>query len=148
VADRTSEDRPIRMLTACDYGRVHSGVPRDSRRQEADERRYARATCSSARVCRKISAATLARVHGQVCEWVGRVGVKTLFIEPLLTKGRMAPSRASFVLLRDELLQREAFDTLLEAIGAHRAVAAAHQHDPVAQCLGLSPPGPRGVADQ
>ena len=27
----------------------------------------------------------------------------------------MAPSRASFVLLRDELLEREAFDTLLEA---------------------------------
>ena len=32
-----------------------------------------------------------------------------------LTIGRMAPSRASFVLLRDELLEREAFDTLLEA---------------------------------
>jgi transposase InsO family protein len=27
----------------------------------------------------------------------------------------MATSRASFVLLRDELLEREAFDTLLEA---------------------------------
>ena len=27
----------------------------------------------------------------------------------------MAPSRASFVLLRDELLEREAFDTLIEA---------------------------------
>ena len=32
--------------------------------------------------------------------------------------------------LRDELLQRQAFDTLLEANGALRAVAAAHQHDP------------------
>ena len=32
-----------------------------------------------------------------------------------LTIGRMATSRASFVLLRDELLEREAFDTLLEA---------------------------------
>ena len=31
--------------------------------------------------------------------------------------------------------QREAFDTLLEANGALRAVAAAHQHDPTAQCL-------------
>ena len=71
-------------------------------------------------------------------EWVGRVGVKTLFIEPLLTKGRMAPS---VVLLRDELLEREAFDTLLEANGAIRAVAAAQQHDPVAQCLGLPAPG-------
>jgi len=30
--------------------------------------------------------------------------------------------------------------------GALRSVAAALQHDPAAQCLGLSPPGPRGVA--
>ena len=42
--------------------------------------------------------------------------------------------------LRDELLEREAFDTLLEANGALRAVAAALQHDPTTQCLGLSPP--------
>ena len=48
--------------------------------------------------------------------------------------------------LRDELLEREAFDTLLEANGALRAVAAALQHDPAAQCLGLPAPGPRGVA--
>ena len=32
-------------------------------------------------------------------------------------------------MLRDELLQRQAFDRLLEAKGALRAVAAAHQHD-------------------
>jgi len=43
--------------------------------------------------------------------------------------------------LRDELLQREAFDTLLEANGALRAVAAAHQHDPATQCLGTPAPG-------
>ena len=42
--------------------------------------------------------------------------------------------------LRDELLQREAFNTLLEANGALRAVAAAHQHDPATQCLGLPAP--------
>jgi len=34
----------------------------------------------------------------------------------------MAPSRASFVLLRDELLEREAFDTLLEANVSMQAV--------------------------
>ena len=43
--------------------------------------------------------------------------------------------------IRDELLQRQAFDTLLEANGALRAVAAAHQHDPTAQCLGLPAQG-------
>ena len=30
--------------------------------------------------------------------------------------------------------------------GAHRTVAAALQHDPTAQCLGIPAPGPRGVA--
>ena len=39
--------------------------------------------------------------------------------------------------LRDELLERGAFDTLLEVDGALRAVAAAHPHDPTTQCLGL-----------
>ena len=68
--------------------------------------------------------------------------MKTLFIEPLLNEGRMVRSRASFVLLRDGLLQWETFATLLEANGALRAVARAHYHDPAAQCLGLSPPAP------
>ena len=59
------------MLTL--RGRVHAGVPRDSHRHEADERGRSRAalvTCASTGVCRKISAATLASVHGQVCEGV------------------------------------------------------------------------------
>jgi hypothetical protein len=49
-----------------------------------------------------------------VREWLGRVGVKTLFIEP------GSPWENGYVesfngKLRDELLEREAFDTLLEA---------------------------------
>ena len=49
-----------------------------------------------------------------VREWLGRVGVKTLFIEP------GSPWENGYVesfngTLRDELLEREAFDTLLEA---------------------------------
>ena len=35
--------------------------------------------------------------------------------------------------LRDELLEREAFDTLLEAKVLFRSVAAEHQHDPATQ---------------
>ena len=49
-------------------------------------------------------------------------------------------------MLRDELLQREAFDTLREASGAIRAVAAAHQHDPTTQCHGRQATAPSGVA--
>ena len=71
--------------------------------------------------------------------------MKTLYIEP------GSPWENGYIesfngKLRDELLEREAFDTLLEANGALRAVAAALQHDPTAQCLGLPAPGPGGVA--
>ena len=73
-------------------------------------------------------------------------GVKTLFIEPLLTIGRMAPSRASFVLLRDELLEREAFDTLLEAkvlfVRWRQHTNTIRPHS----ALGYRPKAPPGVA--
>ena len=50
----------------------------------------------------------------RVREWLGRVGVKTLFIEP------GSPWENGYIesfngKLRDELLDREIFDTLLEA---------------------------------
>ena len=66
--------------------------------------------------------------------------MKTLFIEP------GSPWENGYVesfngKLRDELLEREAFDTLLEAKVLFRSLAAARQHDPTTQCLGLSPPG-------
>ena len=40
-----------------------------------------------------------------------------------------------------DLLQRKALVTLLEANGALRAVAAAHQHDPTTQRLGIPAQG-------
>jgi hypothetical protein len=116
VADRTSEGRPIRMLTivdeftreclAIDVAKrltsedvlerlsdlfVHRGVPEHIRSDNGSE---FTAKC--------------------VREWLGRVGVKTLFIEP------GSPWENGYVesfngKLRDELLEREAFDTLLEA---------------------------------
>ena len=50
----------------------------------------------------------------RVREWLGRIGVKTLFIEP------GSPWENGFIVsfngkLSDELLDREIFDTLLEA---------------------------------
>ena len=116
VADRTSDGRPIRMLTVVDeFSReclaidvakrltsedvlerlsdlfVHRGVPEHIRSDNGSE---FTAKC--------------------VREWLGRVGVKTLFIEP------GSPWENGYVesfngKLRDELLEREAFDTLLEA---------------------------------
>ena len=71
--------------------------------------------------------------------------MKNLFIEP------GSPWENGYIesfngKLRDELLEREAFDTLLEANGALRAVAAALQHDPATQCLGIPAPDTRVVA--
>ncbi|MCX7414873.1 MAG: IS3 family transposase [Planctomycetia bacterium] len=116
VADRTSDGRPIRMLTivdeftreclAIDVAKrltsedvlerlsdlfVHRGVPEHIRSDNGSE-----FTAKSVR------------------EWLGRVGVKTLFIKP------GSPWENGYVesfngKLRDELLAREAFDTLLEA---------------------------------
>ena len=116
VMDRTSDGRPIRMLTimdeftreclAIDVAKrltsedvlerlsdlfVHRGVPEHIRSDNGSE---FTAKC--------------------VREWLGRVGVKTLFIEP------GSPWENGYVesfngKLRDELLEREAFDTLLEA---------------------------------
>ena len=58
----------------------------------------------------------------------------------------MATSRASFVLLRDELLEREAFDTLLEA---KVLIERWRQHYNTIRphsALGYRPPAPPGVA--
>ena len=113
----------------------------DSRCQEADERgrsRAALATCLSARVCRKISAATLARVHGQVRPGVAGASWCEDFIYRAIAHHRENDTIESFNgKLRDELLEWEAFDTLLEAKVLFRSVAAEHQHDPTTQCLGI-----------
>ena len=125
----------------------------DSRCQEADERRCGRcaraalATCSSTRVCLIISAVTLARVHGQKLPGVAGACWREDFVyRAWFTIGRMAPSRASFVLLRDELLEREAFDTLLEAkvlfVRWRQHTNTIRPHS----ALGYRPPAPPGVA--
>ena len=115
-------------------------MPRDRRCQEADERRCSRAAERPVRLqgCAGPHPQRLSRefTAKSVREWLGRVGVKTLYIEP------GSPWENGYIesfngKLRDELLEREAFDTLLEANGALRAVAAALQHDPTTQCLGI-----------
>ena len=116
VADRTADGRPIRMLTivdeftreclAIDVAKkltsedvlerlsdlfIRRGVPEHIRSDNGSE---FTAKC--------------------VREWLGRVGVKTLYIEP------GSPWENGYVesfngKLRDELLKRESFDTVLEA---------------------------------
>ena len=79
-----------------------------------------------------------------VREWLGRVGVKTLFIEP------GSPWENGYVesfngKLRDELLEREAFDTLLEA---KVLIERWRQHYNTIRphsALGYRPPGPEAA---
>jgi transposase InsO family protein len=79
-----------------------------------------------------------------VRNWPGRVGAKTLFIEPD-TSWENGYNESFNGKLRDELLGREIFCSLREAEVLTSSKhcferAAALQHGPAAQCIGL--PGP------
>ena len=116
VADRTSDGRPIRMLTIVDeFTRECLAIDVAKRLTSEDvlER------LSDLFVCKGVPDHIRSDNGSEftaksVREWLGRVGVKTLFIEP------GSPWENGYIesfngKLRDELLQREAFDTLLEA---------------------------------
>jgi putative transposase len=77
--------------------------------------------------------------------WLGRVGVKTLFIEP------GSPWENGYVesfngKLRDELLDREAFDTLLEAKVLIERWRVRYNTVRPHSSLGYRPPAPEAVA--
>jgi len=76
-----------------------------------------------------------------VREWLGRVGVKTLYIEP------GSPWENGYVesfngKLRDELLKRESFDTLLEAKVIIERWRQAYNTVRPHSALGYRPPAP------
>jgi transposase InsO family protein len=76
-----------------------------------------------------------------VREWLGRVGVKTLYIEP------GSPWENGYVesfngKLRDELLKRESFDTLLEAKVLIERWRQAYNTVRPHSALGYRPPAP------
>ena len=84
------------------------------------------------------------RVGAAVREWLGEVGVTTLYIEPgsPWENGYRESLNGK---LRDELLAREVFDTLLEAkvpvARWRRHYSAARPHS----ALGYGPPAPKAV---
>ena len=116
VADRTSDGRAIRMLTLIDEHTrecLAIDVARSLKSEDVLERlsdlfvrrgvpTYIRSDNGSEFTATKVR------------DWLARVGVKTLFIEP------GSPWENGYIesfngKLRDELLAREQFDTLLEA---------------------------------
>jgi transposase InsO family protein len=116
VADRTSDGRAMRMLTLIDEHTrecLAIDVARSLKSEDVLER-------LSDLFVRRGVPAYLRSDNGseftatKVREWLSRVGVKTLFIEP------GSPWENGYIesfngKLRDELLAREQFDTLLEA---------------------------------
>jgi putative transposase len=116
VADRTSDGRAIRMLTLIDEHTrecLAIDVARNLKSEDVLER------LSDLFVRRGVPAYIRSDNGSEftataVRQWLERVGVKTLFIEP------GSPWENGYVesfngKLRDELLAREQFDTLLEA---------------------------------
>ena len=75
-----------------------------------------------------------------VREWLARVGVKTLYIEPG-SPWENGYNESFNGKLRDELLNGEIFYSLQGGPGADRAMAAALQHGQTTQCAGLQTPG-------
>jgi len=118
VADRTSDGRAFRMLPLIDEHTRE--LARRLKSEDVLERlsdllvrrgvpKYIRS-----RPTLRVGARGPEFTAGKVREWLTKVGVKTLFIEP------GSPRENGYVesaggRLRDELLAREQFDTLLEA---------------------------------
>jgi len=150
VADRTSDGRPLRMLNIMDeYSRECLKIHID-RRVKATDVLY---ELSDLFVERGVPD-FLRSENGseftakQVREWLQRLGVKTLFIEP------GSPWENGYIesfngKMRDELLNGEIFDTILEAkvVTERRRKtylpAAGRQHNTATQFTGISAPPPR-----
>ena len=146
VADRTSNGRPLRMLTvmdeytreclAIDVGRrlkgddvldrlmdlfIRHGIPEHLRSDNGSE--------FTAKVVR---------------DWLSRLGVRTLFIEP------GSPWENGYIesfngKLRDELLNGEIFDTVLEAKVLTERWRQEYNHVRPHSALGYRPPAPAAI---
>ena len=116
VADRTSDGRSFRMLTLIDEHTrecLAIDVARKLKSEDVLER------LSDLFVCRGVPKYIRSDngpefTANKVREWLTRVGVQTLFIEPgsPWENGYIESFNGKF---RDELLERELFDTILEA---------------------------------
>ena len=146
VADRTSDGRAIRMLTlidehsreclAIDVARRLTSEDVLERLSDLFVRRgvptYVRSDNGSEFTATKVR------------DWLARVGVKTLFIEP------GSPWENGYVesfngKLRDELLAREQFDTLLEAKVLIERWRREYNTRRPHSSLGYRPPAPEAI---
>lgn len=146
VADRTKDGRPLKMLTLIDeYTRESLAIP-VARRLVADDV----IECLTDLFVTRGVPEHIRSDNGPeftataIREWLGRIGVKTLFIEP------GSPWENGYIesfngKLRDELLNGEVFETLLEAQVLverwRKHYNAVRPHS----ALGYRPPAPEAV---
>ena len=146
VMARTSDGRALKILTIIDeYTRECLGmlVQRHITSQDVLERLYwlflVRGTPEHIRSDNGPEFTARA-----VREWLGRLQVKTLYIEPA------SPWENGYIesfngKLRDELLNREVFDTLLEAQVLIEEWRREYNHVRPHSSLGYRPPAPQAV---
>lgn len=146
VADRTSDGRAFRMLTLIDEHTRECpaiDVARSLKSEDVLER-------LSDLFVRRGVPAYLRSDNGseftanKVREWLARIGVKTLFIEP------GSPWENGYIesfngKLRDELLAREQFDTLLEAKVLIERWRRHYNTQKPHSSLGYRPPAPEAI---
>jgi putative transposase len=146
VLDRTYDGRPLRMLTLVDeYTRECLAIV-VARSLKADDV----VDCLAELFVSRGTPAYLRSDNGseftahRVREWLGRVGVQTLFIEP------GSPWENGYVesfngKLRDELLNREIFYTLREAQVLIAARREQYNQRRPQSALGYRPPAPDAI---
>lgn len=146
VADRTKEGRPVRMLTIVDeYTRECLGidVARKLDHEDVLERlAYLFVTRGVPGHLRSDNGSEF--TAKAVRDWLMRVGVKTLYIEP------GSPWENGYIesfngKLRDELLDREVFETLLEAKVLVESWRVEYNTLRPHSSLGYRPPAPEAI---
>jgi transposase InsO family protein len=146
MSDRTTDGRPLRLLTVMDEHTRKSLSIDVERRLTSDDVTY-RLT----ELFKEEGVPEYLRSDNgpeftadTVREWLSRLGVKTLYIEP------GSPWENGYIesfngKLRDELLGREIFDTLLEAKVLIERWRKDYNHVRPHSALGYRPPAPEAI---
>jgi len=146
VADRTSDDRAFRMLTIIDEQTrecLATDVARTFKSEDILERLNDLFVCRGVPEYIRSDNGPKFTAHN-VCKWLGRVEVQTLFIESgsLWENGYIESFNGN---LCDELFDRELFDILLEAkILIERWRTHCNSARPHSS-LGYRPPAPEAI---
>ena len=146
VFDRTADGRPLRMLAIVDeHTRECLAIDVARRLNSQDVLARLAELCVAREVSEHIRSDNGPEFAAKaVRRWLGRVGVQTLFIEP------GSPWENGYIesfngKLRDEFLNLERFDTLLEAQVLIERWRLDYNHLRPHSALGYRPPAPEAI---